>query len=108
MFQRDVKYHPNFRRANRDRHHDFPIADRKCSRLVVPEIQEEPSLSEYERLRHQENFRPRIRRSTEVEEAQPVVQLHHVDERSVVRRSDVSTAIGSVVQSHRVDRAHDL
>jgi len=48
MFQRNVKYHPNFRRADRNGHHDFPIADRKCFQLVVPEIQKEPSLSEYE------------------------------------------------------------
>lgn len=108
MFQRDVKYRPTFRRAGRERHHDFPIADREYPRSVLREIQQEPNLPERKRLRRQGDIRLRIRPSGEAEEARPAVQLHHVGERSVVRRSDVSGAIGSVVQPHRVDRADGL
>lgn len=107
MFQRDVKYRPTFRRAG-ERHHNFSITDRRYPRSVVREVQQEPNLPEHKRLRRQGDIRLRVRRSAEAEEARPIVQLHHVGERSVVRRSDVSGAIGSVAQSHRVDRADGL
>lgn len=108
MFQCDVKCRPAFRRAGRERRHDFPIGDREYSRPVVHQILQQPGLSEYTRLRCQGDFRSRVRQSEEAEKARPAVQLHHVGEGAVVRRPDVAGAAGSVVQSHRVDRAYGL
>lgn len=107
MFQRD--FANDFPRLVRHkRHSDLSIVDRNHSRTGVSEIQRESDLSEHARLRHQRDFRLRLRRSEISEEARSVVQQHHDREGSVVRRSGVSRAIGSLVQSRRVDRAHRL